>query len=815
MSQFVRVIFCLCWIGLTVGCSQETIDDQNLYYGEFEVIPEDGKSDSLGVAEIPVSADQAETAVWEVNNAWADTDTPAAKKAGLAWGEDSGLNWNEKYVLWVDSLPRINAHNGSNKTFEMITPQGKRVPAPVLECAEVAYFLRVTFAAWHQLPFFVQAIDPQGTTIYMGHFGWRTKSGRYKNTPLFKTRYKDYSGQEISLEDWPRDERLRARSLWGASDDFQPFIDAGARAGAYFDELYLNKRVGHFLMYLLTNFGSIHLANSLVTFNKTAQSLKAGDVLVERYERTGIGHTLVVKHVEDSTTAGTLKAELVSGSMPRRQPVWEEASTSKYYFTSQDAGGSAFNSDGDMYASLGGGLKGFRIARKLNGYYINTILEGDLENWINSTDLETLGARPDEFQYLLDGGTPQDQIDTLTAIIDRERNHLRQYPASCAARARREAAFTNLYALCNQQYNQTTKEVDLEYRLLEDYVLAELVYDQSKTCCWNSTNTSMYQVIMDYNRRLSGMTGTCEQPEVFMNNDGYSNFFEHAQSMGLDADWVAWSEDETCPQRDVVADTEEEHLWTPFCEIKHALQLKELEHFCPTDIFEPNNSFEQARLLEAGEYQELFLCSTSDDWFRIQIPAGSFSATIEFDHGIGDLELALHIDPTDALYTSTSSDDIEAVEYENPEDREVFIRVYGYDNEAVNSYTLKLVSTPAAQCLPDSFEPNDSFEQGRLMEPGEYNDLTRCAQNDDWYQIQIPAGSFSATIEFDHAAGDLDLALHDDQMGELATSISSNSIEIVEHESIEVEEVFLRVYGYHDDVSNDYSLKLVRTPAGR
>lgn len=34
----------------------------------------------------------------------------AARKAGMAWAADSGLNWDEKYGLWVESLDTIDPH---------------------------------------------------------------------------------------------------------------------------------------------------------------------------------------------------------------------------------------------------------------------------------------------------------------------------------------------------------------------------------------------------------------------------------------------------------------------------------------------------------------------------------------------------------------------------------------------------------------------------------------------------------------------------------------------------------------------------------
>src|SRR5690606_22839190 len=47
--------------------------------------------------------------VWSVENQWSDKSTPAARKAGVAWGEDSGLTWEEKYQRWAASFEKVDA----------------------------------------------------------------------------------------------------------------------------------------------------------------------------------------------------------------------------------------------------------------------------------------------------------------------------------------------------------------------------------------------------------------------------------------------------------------------------------------------------------------------------------------------------------------------------------------------------------------------------------------------------------------------------------------------------------------------------------
>jgi hypothetical protein len=466
---------------------------------------------------------------------------------------NSGLNWDEKYVRWIESMPRQPSNGSYFDTFTLTTPWGKTVPAPKLECSEMAMFLRISFAAWYELPFYLTATDSKGTRVYFGHFGARTKTSRYANTPQYARLYKDYSSmttQQITSQGWPQDSKLRAKGLWPKDDDHD-FIAPGARAGAYFDEVHLNKRVGHFLILTLDYFGSMNLADSRNTYNLKPESIREGDVLLERWQRSGIGHTLVVKEVKP-LTGGQLEVQLASGSMPRRQPAWDDAVASKQYLTSVYTGGVGNAADGTPYAKLGGGIKRFRVTKNINGYWTNTWMTTDEASWINDTDYSAI--------------SPTEMRNGLLAIISDARSHLAQYPASCSARTKREDAFKELYKLNQESFGLTKAQTDKQYRKLEDYVFAELDYTKSKTCCWNSTTDAMYQIIMDYNK--SRQTNVCVAPVVFKaSNGGYDVFAQFAMQTGKSAYWKPWHEDEPCAQRDVQNDATLDNGVTQYCSL--------------------------------------------------------------------------------------------------------------------------------------------------------------------------------------------------------------------------------------------------------
>ncbi len=74
---------------------------------------------------------------------------------------------------------------------------------------------------------------------------------------------------------------------------------------------------------------------------------------------------------------GTLEANLLSGSMPRQQPTWDDAESTKKSLTTPYCGGEGSNSQGDEYAKLGGGLKRWRVTKNMGGYWTNTWMNGD------------------------------------------------------------------------------------------------------------------------------------------------------------------------------------------------------------------------------------------------------------------------------------------------------------------------------------------------------------------------------------------------------------------------------------------------------
>jgi hypothetical protein len=520
---------------------------------ELQAGPRLGKADNAGIAGLPVNGNYAQTEVWEVENQWEETTTANAKEAGIAWPANSGLTWDEKYARWVESLGVIEGLSGN--TVAVTNPWGKTIEAAKLDCADVALTLRSSFAAWYNLPFYVVSYDGN-TPVYFGHFGIRTAAGRWKDMPRFAQQYDDLSdlGAE-ALGDWPQDTGLRKLGVQAGDD--QPFLEPGARTGAWLDEMHLNKRAARFIRLMLIFNGSANLADTRNTFNLVPEAVREGDVNLHRWQKNGIGHTMPVVEVED-LGGGKLDVRVAEGSLPPIQPRLLDATGSALRLTSAEAGGA---DDVEDYASFGGGIKRFRVAKSVGGKWTNTWMAADEASWIDSSDLDHIRERPMTFKGLLGEVDPEEKIAALLSIVEQKREHLQNFPASCSARIGREEAFDHIYETAAVDLGMSKEQVDAMWRVADDYIFAELDYTKSKTCCWNSTNHAMYETIVDFNASRQEEAAMCLPPIVFKAMDGgYAAFRAHDPT-----GWVDWSEDESCPQRNVANDTEAAFAGTSYC----------------------------------------------------------------------------------------------------------------------------------------------------------------------------------------------------------------------------------------------------------
>jgi hypothetical protein len=557
-------VLCLVLLSLTAGCGGD--DDAFDLSGKLSPVPNEGKDDGLGQPALRVDADVHDTEVWKVRNRWEDTDTPEARLAGLAWAASSGLSWDQKYAAWVGGMKKIpGSDDPKDVTYELVTPFGKSLPSPALECAETAMFLRATFAAWYGLPFFMEARDG-GTRVFFGHFGVRTADGRWKNSPLFP-QYSDHGSSWKPGQTWPVDGKLAKIHLAGGAWDRQTAIGPDAGVGAYLDAIHLNKRAGYFTAYLLDYFFSGNLADTANTYNLRPRAIREGDVVLHRSNRNGIGHTLVVKHVEPYN-GDQILVQLIAGSMPRIQGDWKDETQSREEITVDSAGGVGSSDDKPVVPvwQLGGGLKRWRVARAVAGAWANSYMPSDQPSFIASTDGPKLSSRPKDFEAYIGEIPVEQRRDAYLKMIADAREALGKNPSSCESRTDRERAFRKLVLLA-PKLGTSEGQINFEQRTLADAVFRTLSYPTSKTCCWDHSSPSMYRIVMDYAAEEMASARadlTCRAPTVFAASsqvpagydgpiDGYQLWRAWAGRKNRSAEWVdsdgkpaMWQKDEPC-----------------------------------------------------------------------------------------------------------------------------------------------------------------------------------------------------------------------------------------------------------------------------
>ncbi len=193
---------------------------------------------------------------------------------------------------------------------------------------------------------------------------------------------------------------------------------------------------------------------------------------------------------------------------------------------------------------------------------------------------------------------------------------------------------------------------------------------------------------------------------------------------------------------------------------------------CRDDDREDNDALAQAAaqpVLDPDHYTGLVLCEDDDDWYRLVVDAESTVGALVEAGADTNVNLGLYDgtgDPLDVAETASSSEVVEACVGPGT----YYLRVYAFGN-ADETYEMLVESTPdscMSQCVDDDLEPNDDLDQATIAAvfPRNYavSDRMICADDDDWYEIELYTGEtvvVDATFNHDGPQDDLDLHFHD------------------------------------------------------
>ncbi|MCB9530706.1 MAG: pre-peptidase C-terminal domain-containing protein [Myxococcales bacterium] len=188
---------------------------------------------------------------------------------------------------------------------------------------------------------------------------------------------------------------------------------------------------------------------------------------------------------------------------------------------------------------------------------------------------------------------------------------------------------------------------------------------------------------------------------------------------------------------------------------------------CPTDRLENNDDLGGAEPLPPELYNNLNVCADDEDWYRFPAGAGdTIALTLSFSHAEGDIDLQL-VDATGAVLAgAASSTDDETLTYVAPAAATYYARVFVYADTGAtlgNSYNLRLRITPApTACAADALEDDDTTDAATIVGDETITDLNLCAGDDDYFLLFLLEGeTLTATADFVHAEGDIDLAVLD------------------------------------------------------
>ncbi len=253
----------------------------------------------------------------------------------------------------------------------------------------------------------------------------------------------------------------------------------------------------------------------------------------------------------------------------------------------------------------------------------------------------------------------------------------------------------------------------------------------------------------------------------------------------------------------------------------------EFEGNFPPDGHEPNDTQENAFDLRTVEgqttLQDLSIHSHDDiDWFQFTTTASAtegHGVRIEFEHELGDLDLALY-NGDGLVDTSDSVDDFEAISLEGLSPDTYWIEIFEYSGSTNPEYTLSIEAPVDRDPDPDRFEENGTLatatavrndaSTGTLSGDVSLEDVSIHSENDvDLFAFTTIADGTSAhriTIEYRHGDGDLVLDVLDSEGATVATSTGHNGHADISLDGLVAATWYARVTGFEGE-TNYYDIE--------
>lgn len=187
---------------------------------------------------------------------------------------------------------------------------------------------------------------------------------------------------------------------------------------------------------------------------------------------------------------------------------------------------------------------------------------------------------------------------------------------------------------------------------------------------------------------------------------------------------------------------------------------------CP-DPLENNDDRANASAIAPGSYG-LTVCGVNrdDDWFTTTLAAGeTITIDLTYSPSEGNVDLDFYSDratgsPTQVSALNTGT---EQIVYTTARDQQVAWRARTNLSSDITPYTISYSISGPTACSDDAFEDNDVATNATPVSvPGLYGALNKCEDDEDWYEIVVPANSSAevfANFEYDEA--NLDITVYE------------------------------------------------------
>ncbi len=200
---------------------------------------------------------------------------------------------------------------------------------------------------------------------------------------------------------------------------------------------------------------------------------------------------------------------------------------------------------------------------------------------------------------------------------------------------------------------------------------------------------------------------------------------------------------------------------------RYFLSLSGITPYCPPDVYEPNDTVEQAVPDIIGIALDQTMCPGDVDWFRIDL---GFLWNVRINAGFvpfeGNIDAFLYDDTGTNLVASGTHDFFEDFEYLSPTGGTYYLKLELVEERGVipgNIYDFDIVALPSTACSAEWFEPNDDLGSATWISPGDdLGVVWVCIDEPDFFAFDAQEGDeIDVSVLFDSAEGDIDLALYD------------------------------------------------------